>query len=172
MENRRNVLKTMLGAGVVAATGAKAMGGDSPAVAKASTGVDLSSLPIPKDFIHKVSLQGLCKFISGKETSDTAEEIIKNWGFGHHSQLFINFLNLNFTLCEKKGYKVESIVCPPEVFAMVRVCGKDMYDEATRREIEQTGIYGYIWTSNLRVEVGMKEIVFACSINDKSKRVV
>lgn len=168
MENRRNVLKSMLGAGAVAATGVASPVMATGSVAKAN----LSDLQMQKDFVLEVPLQKLYSFMAEKtENCFASEKDLEKWSYVME-QPFVNFMNINFLMCEKRGYMIKTIICPPVFFAMLRLCGKDFYDEATMREIKQLGIYAYVWTADVRVQKDINEIVFVCESKEKSSRKV
>jgi hypothetical protein len=163
MQNRRNLLKS----GLTGAAGVAALIGLPFTPAQASS---VSRLLKKGDhFIHEVPLSDFYAFMKEK-CGFSGKENLKDFGYDV-VQPFINFMNVNFLHCEEqKANKddvclVRNIIMPPEVFALLRVCGRDIYDEATQREMQETGIFGHIWTSDIMVNRDSKSIIFIYGIN-------
>jgi hypothetical protein len=64
-------------------------------------------------------------------------------------------LNAAFRFIENHDLVVTKIVMHPSVYADVRMFGKDMYDEATTREILTSGLFGHLWTADIHVSSRM-----------------
>lgn len=59
-------------------------------------------------------------------------------------------LNEMFRMVESEGWLLRNIIVGSNVYATIRTFGKDFFDEATTREIMTTGLFGHLWTSDIR----------------------
>lgn len=60
-------------------------------------------------------------------------------------------INLALTLIEEHELIGAKIVMHPQRYKDVRTWGKDIFDEATQRDILQTGLYGHLYTADIHV---------------------
>ena len=60
-------------------------------------------------------------------------------------------LNYAFSLIESHDLTVAKIVMHPQQYADVRLFGKDVFDEATRRDVLMSGLFGHLWTADIHV---------------------
>lgn len=65
--------------------------------------------------------------------------------------LNIASLNYAFSLIESHDLTVAKIVMHPQQYADVRLFGRDVYDEATRRDVLMSGLFGHLWTADIHV---------------------
>ena len=65
--------------------------------------------------------------------------------------LSIASLNYAFSTVESHDLTVSKIVMHPRQYADLRLFGRDVYDEATRRDILMSGLFGHLWTSDIHV---------------------
>jgi len=69
--------------------------------------------------------------------------------------LTITALNQAFATIEQHDLTVAKIVCHAQRYADIRAWGKDVYDEATQREVLTTGLFGHLWTADIHVSSRM-----------------
>jgi len=65
--------------------------------------------------------------------------------------LSIASLNYAFSTVEAHDLTVNKIVMHPRQYADLRLFGRDVYDEATRRDILMSGLFGHLWTADIHV---------------------
>ncbi len=65
--------------------------------------------------------------------------------------LTIASLNYAFSTVEAHDLTVAKIVMNPKQYADVRLFGRDVYDEATRRDVLMSGLFGHLWTADIHV---------------------
>lgn len=65
--------------------------------------------------------------------------------------LNIASLNYAFSMIESHDLTVAKIVMHPQQYADVRLFGRDVYDEATRRDVLMSGLFGHLWTADIHV---------------------
>lgn len=65
--------------------------------------------------------------------------------------LNIASLNYAFSTIESRDLTVAKIVMHPQQYADVRLFGRDVYDEATRRDVLMSGLFGHLWTADIHV---------------------
>jgi hypothetical protein len=70
-------------------------------------------------------------------------------------------INLALTLIEEHELIGAKIVVPPARYKDFRGWGPDVYDQATQREILQTGLYGHLYTADIHLSTMVpKNVVF------------
>ena len=65
--------------------------------------------------------------------------------------LSIASLNYAFSTIESHDCTVAKIVMHPRQYADLRLFGRDVYDEATRRDVLMSGLFGHLWTADIHV---------------------
>jgi hypothetical protein len=65
--------------------------------------------------------------------------------------LSIASLNYAFSTVETHDLTVAKIVMHPQQYADVRLFGRDVFDEATRRDVLMSGLFGHLWTADIHV---------------------
>lgn len=65
--------------------------------------------------------------------------------------LSIASLNYAFSTIESHDLTVAKIVMHPQQYADVRLFGRDVFDEATRRDVLMSGLFGHLWTADIHV---------------------
>lgn len=60
-------------------------------------------------------------------------------------------LNYGFSLVEYHDLVISKIVVNPLQYADIRLWGRDVFDEATRRDVLMSGLFGHIWTADIHV---------------------
>jgi hypothetical protein len=65
--------------------------------------------------------------------------------------LSIASLNYAFSTIESHDLTVAKIVMHPRQYADLRLFGRDVYDEATRRDVLMSGLFGHLWTGDIHV---------------------
>lgn len=66
-------------------------------------------------------------------------------------ELSIASLNYAFSTIESHDLTVAKIVMHPQQYADIRLYGRDVFDEATRRDVLMSGLFGHLWTSDIHV---------------------
>lgn len=66
-------------------------------------------------------------------------------------ELTIASLNYAFSTIESHDLTVAKIVMHPRQYADLRLFGRDVYDEATRRDVLMSGLFGHLWTADIHV---------------------
>jgi len=66
-------------------------------------------------------------------------------------ELAVQTLNYLFSLIEEHDLTVAKIVVHPRQYADIRMWGRDVFDEATRRDVLMSGLFGHIWTADIHV---------------------
>lgn len=61
---------------------------------------------------------------------------------------------------EKEGASVAQILISKEIYPSFRGLGIDFFDETTIKEINELGIYGYLWGASVKVIEGLEHIIF------------
>jgi hypothetical protein len=84
----------------------------------------------------------------------------------------VSSLNKLFREVEEGGWLVEDIIMDANTYAGIRCFGKDFYDEATTREIQTCGLYGHLWTSDIRVLPVRKHFPYVLAIGKKGEKLV
>ena len=69
--------------------------------------------------------------------------------------LSIASLNYAFSTIESHDLTVAKIVMHPRQYADFRIIGRDVYDEATRRDVLMSGLFGHLWTADIHVSSRM-----------------
>ena len=65
--------------------------------------------------------------------------------------LTVASLNFAFSTIETHDLTVAKIVMHPQQYADVRLFGRDVFDEATRRDVLMSGLFGHLWTADIHV---------------------
>lgn len=65
--------------------------------------------------------------------------------------LNIASLNYAYSTIEQHDLTVAKVVMNPLQYADVRLFGRDVYDEATRRDVLMSGLFGHLWTADIHV---------------------
>lgn len=65
--------------------------------------------------------------------------------------LTVSSLNFAFSTIETHDLTVAKIVMHPQQYADVRLFGRDVFDEATRRDVLMSGLFGHLWTADIHV---------------------
>ena len=65
--------------------------------------------------------------------------------------LTVASLNFAFSTIESHDLTVAKIVMHPQQYADVRLFGRDVFDEATRRDVLMSGLFGHLWTADIHV---------------------
>lgn len=65
--------------------------------------------------------------------------------------LNIASLNYAYSTIEQHDLTVAKVVMHPLQYADVRLFGRDVYDEATRRDVLMSGLFGHLWTADIHV---------------------
>lgn len=86
--------------------------------------------------------------IAAVETRNT--QIVTNVG-----PLTLGSLNTAFRYVEEHDLVATKIVLHARQYASIRTFGKDIYDEATTREILTSGLFGHLWTADIHVSSRM-----------------
>ena len=71
--------------------------------------------------------------------------------------LTIPSLNYAFSTIEAHDLTVSKIVVNPRQYADFRNFGRDIYDEATRRDVLMSGLFGHLWTADIHVSARVPE---------------
>jgi hypothetical protein len=82
--------------------------------------------------------------------------------------LTITALNQAFASIEEHDLTVAKIIMHAQRYADVRNFGKDIFDEATTREVLVSGLFGHLWTADIHVSSRMptnKALLFAPADN-------
>jgi hypothetical protein len=82
--------------------------------------------------------------------------------------LTITALNQAFASIEEHDLTVSKIIMHAQRYADVRNFGKDVFDEATTREVLVSGLFGHLWTADIHVSSRMptdKVLLFAPADN-------
>ena len=82
--------------------------------------------------------------------------------------LTITALNQAFAAIEEHDLTVAKIIMHAQRYADVRNFGKDVFDEATTREVLISGLFGHLWTADIHVSSRMptnKVLLFAPADN-------
>ena len=82
--------------------------------------------------------------------------------------LTITSLNQAFASIEEHDLTVAKIIMHAQRYADVRNFGKDVFDEATTREVLVSGLFGHLWTADIHVSSRMptnKVLLFAPADN-------
>lgn len=82
--------------------------------------------------------------------------------------LTITALNQAFAAIEEHDLTVAKIIMHAQRYADVRTFGKNVFDEATTREVLVSGLFGHLWTSDIHVSSRMptnKVLLFAPADN-------
>jgi hypothetical protein len=82
--------------------------------------------------------------------------------------LTITSLNQAFASIEEHDLTVSKIIMHAQRYADVRNFGKDVFDEATTREVLVSGLFGHLWTADIHVSSRMptdKVLLFAPADN-------
>lgn len=66
-----------------------------------------------------------------------------------------NDLNDAFRMVEQHDLVVAKIVCHANQYANIRMFGKDLFDEATQRQVITTGLFGHLFTADIHVSSRM-----------------
>lgn len=65
--------------------------------------------------------------------------------------LSVPVLNYAFAQIQTCGLEVKKVLMHPMQYADLRLFGCDLFDEATRRDMVEDGIFGHLWTANIHV---------------------
>lgn len=65
--------------------------------------------------------------------------------------LSIASLNYAFSTIESHDLTVAKIVMHPQQYADIRLFGREVFDEATRRDVLMSGLFGHLWTADIHV---------------------
>jgi len=82
--------------------------------------------------------------------------------------LTITALNQAFASIEEHDLTVAKIIMHAQRYADIRNLGKDVFDEATTREVLVSGLFGHLWTADIHVSSRMptnKALLFAPADN-------
>ena len=66
-------------------------------------------------------------------------------------ELTVQALNYVFSVIEEHDLTVAKIVVHPRQYADIRMFGREVFDEATRRDVLMSGLFGHIWTADIHV---------------------
>lgn len=66
-------------------------------------------------------------------------------------ELTVQALNYVFSVIEEHDLTVAKIVVHPRQYADIRLWGREVFDEATRRDVLMSGLFGHIWTADIHV---------------------
>ena len=66
-------------------------------------------------------------------------------------ELAVATLNYLFSLIEERDLTVSKIVVHPRQYADIRGWGKEVFDEATRRDVLMSGLFGHLFTADIHV---------------------
>ena len=69
----------------------------------------------------------------------------------HAGELAVTTLNYLFALIEEHDLTVSKIIVHPRQYADIRGWGKEVYDEATRRDVLMSGLFGHLFTADIHV---------------------
>jgi hypothetical protein len=83
--------------------------------------------------------------------SDIDAAVRTNQTVTQSGDLTIGSLNYAFSTVESHDLTVAKIVMHPRQYADVRLFGRDVYDEATRRDVLMSGLFGHLWTADIHV---------------------
>lgn len=73
-------------------------------------------------------------------------------------QRTFDYISKIFIEVEKEHKNVKYLVMSPLDFSTMRGLAKDIYDEANYRDIIERGIFGHLWTAEIRVKKGNFEM--------------
>jgi len=94
------------------------------------------------------------------------ESIISN---NANMALSISGLNQYFCEIEKDDLIVDFMFLTAYNYAQIRNWGKTIYDEATNREMLESGVFGHIWTAHLVICNKIKDnFIYLVSVPDKN----
>lgn len=71
--------------------------------------------------------------------------------------LTVSALATAFADIESRDLTVAKIVVHPKQYKDIRNFGKNVYDEATTREVLATGLFGHLWTADIHVSTRVPE---------------
>jgi len=83
--------------------------------------------------------------------SAIATAVRSNQTVTQSGELTIASLNYAFSTIESHDLTVAKIVMHPRQYADLRLFGRDVYDEATRRDVLMSGLFGHLWTADIHV---------------------
>lgn len=69
----------------------------------------------------------------------------------HAGELAVATLNYLFSLIEEHDLTIAKIVVHPRQYADIRGWGREVFDEATRRDVLMSGLFGHIFTADIHV---------------------
>ena len=82
---------------------------------------------------------------------DVNAAVRSNQTISQSGELTIASLNYGFSTIESHDLTVAKIVMHPRQYADLRLFGRDVYDEATRRDVLMSGLFGHLWTADIHV---------------------
>src|ERR1035437_1687062 len=95
--------------------------------------------------------EALQKLEDTEVLSDVNAAVRSNQTVTQSGDLTIASLNYAFSTIEAHDLTVAKIVMHPRQYADLRLFGRDVYDEATRRDVLMSGLFGHLWTADIHV---------------------
>ena len=95
--------------------------------------------------------EALQKLEDTEVLSDINAAVKSNQTVTQSGDLTIASLNYAFSTIESHDLTVAKIVMHPRQYADLRLFGRDVYDEATRRDVLMSGLFGHLWTADIHV---------------------
>ncbi len=96
-----------------------------------------------KDSLQRQEDTEVFKVINGATPSDQTISVAGNVQLDH--------INVALTLIEEHELIGSKIVVPPARYKDFRGWGPEVYDQATQREVLQTGLYGHLFTADIHM---------------------
>jgi hypothetical protein len=81
--------------------------------------------------------------------AETLETTVVKDKFEKKDYFSIDFLNYSYAYIEVENRNVDAIIVNATTFAEIRNWGRAVYDEATKQECLQRGVYGRIFTADI-----------------------
>jgi hypothetical protein len=81
--------------------------------------------------------------------AETLETTVVKDKFEKKDYFSIDFLNYSYAIIEVENRNVDAIIVNAATFAEIRNWGRTVYDEATKQECLQRGVYGRIFTADI-----------------------
>jgi len=89
--------------------------------------------------------------------TDVGAAVKSNQTVTQSGELTIASLNYAFSTIESHDLTVAKIVMHPRQYADMRLFGRDVFDEATRRDVLMSGLFGHLWTADVHVSQRVPE---------------